>query len=298
MKKLLSLLSVLTISGSTMSNVIANKPYLITAYENNLRYEILPPTSVKNLITTFMNKIETNDNFDYWIGTADYDTQWRFKELTENKTGNLYTKNMTAISDNVVQTFEDNYTNNSSSSQTFQTQSYSKTIGNTNSFTISLNESVSFNTSFDFLFFNSSINVDMNSSQTWDKTTTTEETVTAPSQSFIVSPNSKGTVEYIIRQGTYNSNGIIRYYEQLDFKFASPYWKTKGGKEVYSLINLVDMIKIIGTKYRDMLSMDYKGNCVWSVDNVDNPTVIIFSIPITWNSQGGKLDVTFDETPL
>ncbi|WP_256468765.1 hypothetical protein [Spiroplasma endosymbiont of Phyllotreta cruciferae] len=44
--------------------------------------------------------------------------------------------------------------------------------------------------------------------------------------------------------------------------------------------------------------MDYKGNCVWSVDNVDNPTVIIFSIPITWNSQGGKLDVTFDETPL
>ncbi|WP_370281036.1 ETX/MTX2 family pore-forming toxin [Spiroplasma endosymbiont of Phyllotreta cruciferae] len=41
----------------------------------------------------------------------------------------------------------------------------------------------------------------MNSSQTWDKTTTTEETVTAPSQSFIVSPNSKGTVEYIIRQG-------------------------------------------------------------------------------------------------
>ncbi|WP_253301252.1 hypothetical protein [Spiroplasma endosymbiont of Phyllotreta cruciferae] len=83
MKKLLSLLSVLTISGSTMSNVIANKPYLITAYENNLRYEILPPTSVKNFITTFMNKIETNDNFDYWIGTADYDTQWRFKELTE-----------------------------------------------------------------------------------------------------------------------------------------------------------------------------------------------------------------------
>ncbi|WP_253301253.1 hypothetical protein [Spiroplasma endosymbiont of Phyllotreta cruciferae] len=74
------------------------------------------------------------------------------KNLQKNKTGSLYTKNMTAISDNVVQTFEDNYTNNSSSSQTFQTQSYSKTIGNTNSFTISLNESVSFNTSFDFLF--------------------------------------------------------------------------------------------------------------------------------------------------
>jgi hypothetical protein len=65
MKKLLSLLSVLTISGTAAPTVIANNPYLITIYENNLKYEILPPTSVKNLIQTYMNYIEENgDNFD------------------------------------------------------------------------------------------------------------------------------------------------------------------------------------------------------------------------------------------
>jgi len=299
MKKLLSLLSVLTISGTAAPTVIANNPYLITIYENNLKYEILPPTSVKNLIQTYMNYIEENgDNFDSWIGSADADVSLRYKQLTNNKTGSLYTKNMIAISDNVVQTFENNYINNTSSSQTFQTQSYSKTVGNTNSFTISLNESVSFNTSFKFLFWNSSIDVNINSTQTWDKTTTTEETVTAPSQSFIVGPNSKGTAQYIIRQGTYKSNGIIRYYLPSDFKLWSPNWKGLDGKTWSSSTTLTNMIKRIGTKYSDMVSMDYKGNSILSTDNVNNPTVIIFNIPINWNSQGGKLDVNFSEAPL
>jgi hypothetical protein len=40
------------------------------------------------------------------------------------------------------------------------------------------------------------------------------------------------------------------------------------------------MIKRIGTKYSDMVSMDYKGNSILSTDNVNNPTVIIFNIPI------------------
>jgi hypothetical protein len=44
--------------------------------------------------------------------------------------------------------------------------------------------------------------------------------------------------------------------------------------------------------------MDYKGNSILSTDNVNNPTVIIFNIPINWNSQGGKLDVNFSEAPL
>lgn len=47
-----------------------------------------------------------------------------------------------------------------------------------------------------------------------------------------------------------------------------------------------------------MLAMDYKGNSVLSVNDINNPTIIIFNIPITWNSQGGKLDVNFNETPL
>ncbi|WP_346350294.1 ETX/MTX2 family pore-forming toxin [Spiroplasma endosymbiont of Calodromius spilotus] len=299
MKKLLGILGTIIISGSGMVGIVGNAPYIITAHENNLKYEVLAPTSVKNLIQTYMNYVEeTSDNFSYWIGSAEEDVPKRFDALTNNNTGNLYTKNMIAISDNVVQTFEGNYTNNSSSFQTFQTQSYSKTIGNTNSFTISLSESVSFETSFKFLFFNSSINVDINSNQEWNKTTTTEETVSAPSQSFIVSPHSKGTAQYIIRQGTYNSSGVIRYFKPLDFKLWSPNFKDIYGNTWSSNTTLTNMIKRIGSKYGDMLAMDYKGNSILSTDNINNPTVIIFNIPITWNSQGGKLDVTFDELQL
>lgn len=236
MKKLLRILGIIIITGSGMSGVVANSPYIITVPKNNvlssnLKFEILPPKSVENIIQTFMNGTQEafEQNFSYWVDTAKDKVSEYYNNFLINRTGSLYTKNMTAISDNVVQTFENNYINKTSSSQTFQTQSYSKTIGNTNSFTISLNESASFETSFNFLFWNSSINVNINSSQTWDKTTTTEETVTAPSQSFIVGSNSKGIAQYIIRQGTYKSDGIIRYYLPSDFKITSPKYRGKDG---------------------------------------------------------------------
>ncbi|WP_342218603.1 hypothetical protein [Spiroplasma endosymbiont of Amphimallon solstitiale] len=33
-------------------------------------------------------------------------------------------------------------------------------------------------------------------------------------------------------------------------------------------------------------------------DNPDNPKTVFLNLPISWDSQGGKLNVTFDEKSL
>ncbi|WP_400254773.1 hypothetical protein [Spiroplasma endosymbiont of Cleonymus obscurus] len=59
------------------------------------------------------------------------------------------------------------------------------------------------------------------------------------------------------------------------------------------------MIKLlVDNGYKEQLKIGSNTYSIISTDNPDNPKTVFLNLPISWDSQGGKLNVTFDEKSL
>lgn len=202
--------------------------------------------------------------------------------------------------ENVLETFENSYSNNSDSEQVYQTQSYSKDITNTSTFSWKLSEKVSIKTSWKIPFIGAEeINVELGAEQQWTNTKTTTEKITNPNQPFKVKPHSLGTVLYTIKQGIYKNEGKINYSVNLNDTIASSYYWSESGTWTKVDYTIKDIIKLLVEHgYKDQLKMDFDSYSIISTNNPDNPKNVFLNLPISWQSEGGKMNVTFDEKPI
>lgn len=261
-----------------------------------------PPTSFINLIRNLNSRIDMKEMEKNKVvrDVLDEEINKAFHTLFDNKEGNLVSSKMDSIGETYVQSFSNTYTNNTSHEQTFKTQEYSETITNMHSFSVALKEKISVGISFKILFIeNIKINVEVSSEQKWTYNTTTEKKLINPSQSFIVSPYSLGKALYVIRQGTYRNEGVIRFPIDLETLIWLPVFD-ETDNSWYSLGQTVEYIiskeKDLG--YADLMKLDCSEYSLISTDNSEVPTIAYLNLPIIWDSQGGKIDVNFTEETL
>lgn len=260
------------------------------------------PDSIENLI----KNVNSNAGDVTWVPvqgivpTMQKLVQNVYDTYFNDQTGSLYSLKMTPKDEKVVQTFKNDYTNNTPNEQTYYTQSYSETITNTHTFSWKLTEEVSAKASFKVpLVGDTEFSVKVGSEQQTTDSTTTSQTLTNPSQPFKVSPKSLGTALYVIKQGTYHNEGLVRFKVNLDDNIGGSYYWGHTGEWWQAGSTIRELISILNKNgYANQIKNTSTKFSVLSTDNPNNPTTASLNIPVSWDSQGGKLSVTFDETPL
>lgn len=332
MKKLLAVMSVLGFATVTVSNVVAcgapsheetkgsktdnkgkdTKPVDNKGTDSNQKKPVIndglkwnPPTTMENLIRDINNTIHPKNG---WVREKGYEidvsmptlVQGVYDKYFNSKQGTLKIIKSIPKEENTLETFENTYSNNSDNEQTYSTQSYSKAITNTHTFSWKVTEKVSVKTKAKIPFIGESeVNVEVGGEQQGTDTKTTTETLTSPSQPFKVKAHSLGTALYTIKQGIYQNEGKISYPVNLDDTITSSYYWSDTSVWSKTDFKVKDLIKLlVDHGYSDQLKMDADTYSIISTDNPDNPKTIFLNLPVSWESQGGKLNVTFDEKSL
>lgn len=267
--------------------------------------KIYQPNSFKNIIRNFNNTkdMEELEQDQKVRDILDQQVEKFYQEFFTNKKGKLVSLNMESRDEIILQTFDNDYANESPNEQIFKTQEYQKTITNTHSFSISLLEKASFKTSFKVPFVsNTEINVEVISDQKWNDITTSSEKLVYPSQEFKVSPFSYAKATYIIKQGTYDNDGVISFSVDLSDYFDFPMMaKDNDGSNTnywvrFTMRDIIDSLNDLGLGNK--IKMDLNQYSIITTDNPKKPTKAYLNLPISWESQGGKLDVKFSEEPI
>nr|WP_269078635.1 ETX/MTX2 family pore-forming toxin [Spiroplasma mirum] len=124
--------------------------------------------------------------------------------------------------------------------------------------------------------------------------TTETETVEVPEQEFTLPAYKTVVVTYIIEEGTYQSDGWIRFFVSSDTLIWTSTWENPDGQQYsipFNLRWLVGYFKSIG--HGKYLLNNYQGDSVITVDNLDNLQKISLNLPISWVSQGKKINVEY-----
>lgn len=321
MRKFLCLLTAVTVVSTTTAPLITKILETNIVNNNTIENKYYPPTSFKNFIYNINTSLGADmdfveKNFEGWsmklnefIGVF---TGILYKNFINNKQGNVHLLKMIPKEEIMLQNFNNTYINSTSNKQTFQIQEYSRTITNTHSFSVSLTESitntVSISASFKTPLVDSEIKDELtmgfSDSQEWTETISSSEILTNPSQSFIVNPYSIGRASYIIKQGTYYNEGVIRFPINLSDQILIPIFSNFPASFPESYFHLNNFLEFIiptlKAGYADQMRMDSNKYSLISLENPENPESgeIYLNLPISWESQGGELEVNFSETAL
>ncbi len=132
-------MSILGFSTVTVTNVVA-----CTSADTSIKHETkkngltwYPPDNMENIIKDINNTIIPKNG---WVADGNYEIPISMKDLIQKeydkyftgKEGTLKPIKTVAKDENIVDSFQDIYTNSSNTEQIYQTQSQSKTITNTN----------------------------------------------------------------------------------------------------------------------------------------------------------------------
>lgn len=304
MKKLLYLLT------ATMM-ITSSSPLIIYLNTNiNFKNQVIkayPPNSVRNIIRNFnegkdMEEYEKDKIVQKLLDEKAIEFYHTFFDAKE---GSLISLKMELKNEVILQTFTDTFTNKTANNQTFQTQAYEKEVSDTHTFSIGLSEKVSFKTKFKIPFLvNQELTAEVSASQNWTSSKTVKEKLINPSQPFIVSPYSIGKAIYVIKQGTFHNQGVLRFAVNLktDYFDLPNFSRSPENNEVQWIWYRFRMSQIIEDQvhmgFADYLKLDSLEYSIISADDPYKPTKAYLNLPITWDSQGGKMEVTFEEEAI
>ncbi|MDQ7983058.1 MAG: ETX/MTX2 family pore-forming toxin [Spiroplasma sp.] len=216
-----------------------------------------------------------------------------YDKFFKNKTGSIVSLKGKEKYETVIQRLESTYKNYTASEQIYSTQSFIKTITNNYTFSWSIKEDIELKASVSVPFLKNSLEVTtkFSSQQSWSKSEIITETLTNPSQAIKVSPDSQKKVFYIIKQKTYHEDGCIRYSVNLDDTISSSvYWKN--GVWANTSFSMKEIIKLLAVKgYADKIKFSAKEFSIISVDDPNNPVLVTINLPISWESQGGAIEI-------
>ncbi|MBP1524960.1 MAG: ETX/MTX2 family pore-forming toxin [Spiroplasma ixodetis] len=294
MRKLLSLMSILGFSTVTVTNVVA-----CTSADTSIKHETkkngltwYPPDNMENIIKDINNTIIPKNG---WVADGNYEIPISMKDLIQKeydkyftgKEGTLKPIKTVAKDENIVDSFQDIYTNSSNTEQIYQTQSQSKTITNTNTFSWKTLEKIGVKVKAEFKIpwvgkSDVETSAEFGSEQQGTKTTTDSETLTNTSQSFKLKSHSIGTVLYTIKQGTYHNEGKISYPVNLTDTISSSYYWSQTGQWSKSEYTIKDLIKLlVDNGYKEQLKIGSNTYSIISTDNPDNPKTVFFNSIVT-----------------
>ncbi|WP_368486688.1 ETX/MTX2 family pore-forming toxin [Spiroplasma sp. DGKH1] len=282
MKKLISIFNVGILSTTPCFSILGSSAN-----------DVLPPSNIENLATDVDNLARQYYSVDHFINNNLTSAKY-IASLLQSTTGYAEAYYTKALNSNVIETFDDTYTNNTNNNQKIKTQSYSKTITNTTSWSITGGTKTKITEKVNFIFFEGKISAELDISGGYTNTTTETETVEAPEQEFILPANKTGVVTYIIEEGTYQSDGRIRFFVSPDTLIWTSTWEDSAGGQhsaPFNLRGLVEYFKSHG--YGKYFLNNYQGDSVITVDNLDNPQKISLNLPISWVSKGEKISVEY-----
>lgn len=314
MKKILCLISSTILTTSTIT------PIAIFASQKNQKVESYLSDSFQNLVKIINTKytsqkiLENNKSIATIIETLVPD--YYKKAFNTDTKGNLRSWEMNPINDEqILWTFNDTFRNDSNYEQEYNTESYTKEITNTHTFSVGITESItnslSISASFKIPFINTStevkneLTIGFNSSQEWSDSISEKVSVVAPSQRIKASPHSVLKVLYVIKQGVYNSKGIINFevenINQKLFQIPHFYFTTDGNFqnvswEMWSAAEIVETLREIG--YINQLKNNSQQYSIITVDNINHPNKIYLNLPVSWQSQGGQIQISHYQESL
>lgn len=298
MKKLLYMITAATVLASSTTSILTyhtNSTAKITA-----NTKVYAPDTVENIIKSINNTYNVQ-----WVKNNAAPKMENLVANVYNKyvnhhKGSLYSQKTIATNEKIVATFSNSYTNNSPRQQRFYTQSYSETITNQYSFSWKMAEKVAAKASFTVPFVGGvELTAEISSEQQTTTSITQAQTLTNPSQPFIVGPKSLGTVLYIIKQGTYHNEGTIRFNISLDDKITGNYYWGPTGEWWETSMSIRNLILLLSENgFADQIKNTSTNFSVISTNDPNNPSSATLNLPVTWDSEGGKLDITLNETHL
>lgn len=325
MKKLLCLLTSATLLTSTVvpTAVLLNnnfnskienqdvEQYLLNSFENIVK--------VYNLQFTDQEILDTNKDVAEVIAGAipDY-----YNSGFNGQMGTIRGWDMTPLdNDQNIWTFSHSFRNDSPFEQTYDTWAYEKKVTNTHSFSVSITEKtttkINIKGKITIPFLNKidtgsgeiggglEVDFEFGQQKQWTDTETETITITAPSQKIKASSKSILNVLYTIKQGLFLNKGIVNF-EVTDLtakKFKVPhFWFDENGNyknptwDFLSVTEITDMLKSSG--YSEQLQSKKSNYSILTVDNIQDPQKFYLNLPVTWESQGGKIDISHYETPI
>ncbi|UZQ30361.1 MAG: ETX/MTX2 family pore-forming toxin [Spiroplasma phoeniceum] len=319
MKKLLSLLTVLTISGTAVPTTIAASPYQKEEKLNsNINY-FSQTNSLDNLSRGKRSfswikdrKVNFEDILAYMILHKKFNKNFKYPvsfktnmkdsvkklqdEIYNNKTGLLKINNKERLNLQSSKIWGHTFTNSSDKEQVFSTQAYEKIVTNTNKWNIN----ISLKESLKFDFFVGEGSVEFTISGGYEKTETKTETLKLPSQNFKVKPNSTADVNIVLEKATYKSTGLVTFEVDMNkvldlgpytIKYIDEDDRIEEKNGTLTIRELIDVLW--ENNYNQYLKYNNNTDSIFTVDNIDNPTKAYFNIPITWNWTGNNLIVNF-----
>lgn len=320
MKKLLAVLTSISILGPSSLAMMAITSQTSVRPQNKI-YNI---DSFKNIVKIVNWNSEHNDfiNSDYmdryldglppnFYQNAVNSEQW-------NKGSVLVWNTIPRNDTRIIKSYENIYTNNTSSKQVSKTQSRTETVVEKHQFSMELNEKICTNignkitgkisiplggiedtVSFTF-------GEETGTEKKWSdsKTTSIEETI--PSQEINQNPYTILHVKYLVTQGTTDYDGISQF-KMFDltskiiriptFYFAS---NENPSGMIWDNYSIKDILKILKEEgYSNQLLAKKKDQySLISVDDLDNPKTAILNLPIKWNSQTSGINLEYYEEPI
>lgn len=297
MKKLLPLISSAFLISAPIGSLIQNLNF---TNQNNAIW--LAPTSMLNLVKGINNAMAHDWNVEnsWWNEIPENRSEENYRKFIEGKSGFIEEKTRTILKENLIQNFDHKYENSTPNKQTFQTQSYQKKVTNTSTIAINFQEQIKNSLKISVVFGDNTLEVSFTSQQTWTNTVSVEETLTAPSQSFIVDPYSIGMATYTIKESLDDVKGIIRFFVPLDGKLDSSKWRNPNNHTInQGYLPFRDLVRELNAAgYGELLKMNATNFSIISADNPSNPTQISINIPIEWQDKTNHLNVKFSQMPL
>lgn len=297
MKKLLYFISATTIFCGTA--ISTTNYYSIKLQANNVIW--YAPNSMENLINDIDNAVGDVN----WVSRNDYDTsmekhvQEQYDKFISNNEG-IVTSVMVPVKvdSTIVYVGANKFTNNTSLVQTFLTLAYSLDINNLQSFTSYLPEkNAVVDTSFKVPFINDlQFNAKLTSTSKWTGTQITEETLANKSQSIEVPPKSKVMVDILFKQETYHNKGLISFKVDLDDTISSLYYFDDNHNWATTNFTMKEIIEILVQHgYGEQIKNTSSEYSIISTDDPVNPSEVNLNLPVSWETQQGKIEVVVQE---
>ena len=320
MKKLLAVLTSISILGPSSLTMMAisakthTSPqkieHKIDSFKNIVKIVNWNQRHKDSINSDYMNRLLDGMPRDFYK-TAVNQEQW-------NK-GNVLVWSTVPRNDmQVIKSYENTYTNNTSSVQISRTQSRTETVTGTHQFTMNLTEKITNGIgnkitgkiSLPLGGIEDTISFEFGSEKgtekTWTDTTTTSVEETAPSQEIKQNPYTILHVKYLIKQGTLDYKGIAQFKitDLLNKLIRIPIFYFGAGDipeeinwETYSMNEILKILKEEGYG-NQLISKKENEYAIVSVDNINDPRLVFLNLPIEWSSQASGISLEYYEEPI
>lgn len=319
MKKLLAVLTSISILGPSSLSMMAMTSKINTSPQNK-KHKI---DSFKNIVKIVNWNSEHNDyiNSDYVDRMLDGLPRDFYRTAVNSQAWNkgsvLVWDTVPRNDTRIIESYENVYTNNTSSKQVSKTQSRTETFTEKHQFSMELTEKVCTNVENkitgkislplggveDTISF--AFGEETGTEKSWSdsKTNSVEETI--PSQEINQNPYTILHVKYLITQGTTDYNGIARFkMSDLTSKIIRIPTFYFGSNEnpnsmIWNNYSIKDIVKILKDEgYDDQLIEEENHYSLISVDNLSNPKTAVLNLPIKWSSQTSGINLEYYEEPI